>query len=385
MPALAGPASADLLAQLESRRSEIESEMLRDLGALVPAYSELAGDELTRVAAHCHEHVSAFLGALRRGRPPGGEELEFVRQVGRRRAREGFELENLMRGYRSGMRVLSRWIARCAGPDGASLQAALSMTQALIEHGDAINTSLAEGYHAEGQRVLAESRAAARDLVEDLLAGHAGPALAARCRQLGLDPEQPLQVAVARPYDPARGLETTEKQLRMAGFPALAVHRHDHVVLMAPATVPLRSLLERSGPRQPMRAGISLPVTSLGDPVVQAHREALQALALAAPGQVVRLSDLSLFDYLVATADETSRRLAPRGLPAVDGVLRSTLDAYASADLNAERAAQRLAVHPNTVHYRLGRVRRLTGRDPRRLPDLVELMAGLRMFPCESA
>jgi sugar diacid utilization regulator len=134
-----------------------------------------------------------------------------------------------------------------------------------------------------------------------------------------------------------------------------------------------------------MRAGISLPVTSLGDPVVQAHREALQALALAAPGQVVRLSDLSLFDYLVATADETSRRLAPRGLPAVDGVLRSTLDAYASADLNAERAAQRLAVHPNTVHYRLGRVRRLTGRDPRRLPDLVELMAGLRMFPCESA
>lgn len=37
-------------------------------------------------------------------------------------------------------------------------------------------------------------------------------------------------------------------------------------------------------------------------------------------------------------------------------------------------------VHANTVHYRLRRVQELTGRDPRRFADLVELTTALRMI-----
>jgi sugar diacid utilization regulator len=36
-------------------------------------------------------------------------------------------------------------------------------------------------------------------------------------------------------------------------------------------------------------------------------------------------------------------------------------------------------VHANTVHYRLRRVRELTGRDPRRFAELVELTAALEL------
>jgi sugar diacid utilization regulator len=43
------------------------------------------------------------------------------------------------------------------------------------------------------------------------------------------------------------------------------------------------------------------------------------------------------------------------------------------------RAAERLVVHPNTVHYRLRRVSETTGRDPRRLGDLLELLVATRL------
>jgi purine catabolism regulator len=42
--------------------------------------------------------------------------------------------------------------------------------------------------------------------------------------------------------------------------------------------------------------------------------------------------------------------------------------------------ARQLQLHPNTVHYRLRRVERLTGPDVRRCQDVVELVAVLRLL-----
>jgi DNA-binding PucR family transcriptional regulator len=53
--------------------------------------------------------------------------------------------------------------------------------------------------------------------------------------------------------------------------------------------------------------------------------------------------------------------------------------AYAASDLNVGATARRMHLHPNTVHYRLGRVERLTGRDLRRFADVVDLVAALRL------
>ena len=60
--------------------------------------------------------------------------------------------------------------------------------------------------------------------------------------------------------------------------------------------------------------------------------------------------------------------------------LAETLRAYADCDLNVARAAELLNVHANTVHYRLRRVQELTGRDPRRFSELVELTTALRII-----
>jgi sugar diacid utilization regulator len=51
----------------------------------------------------------------------------------------------------------------------------------------------------------------------------------------------------------------------------------------------------------------------------------------------------------------------------------------ASADLNLRLAAGRLQVHPNTAQYRLRRIRERTGRNPRRVTDLLDLLVAIEL------
>ena len=61
------------------------------------------------------------------------------------------------------------------------------------------------------------------------------------------------------------------------------------------------------------------------------------------------------------------------------GVLGQTLRAFVDADLNVRVLAQRLHIHPNTAHYRLGRIKEQTGRNPRTISDLLELMVAVAL------
>ena len=50
-----------------------------------------------------------------------------------------------------------------------------------------------------------------------------------------------------------------------------------------------------------------------------------------------------------------------------------------AADLNAKAAAEALLIHVNTAHHRLGRIEEKTGRDLRRLPDVIDLLIAVRL------
>ena len=95
---------------------------------------------------------------------------------------------------------------------------------------------------------------------------------------------------------------------------------------------------------------------------------------------------LSSFRYLASRADETARRLVDPLVQAFleedrerGGVLTETIRAFADADLNLRAAADRLHVHPNTAQYRLRRIRDRTGRNPRRIADLIDLLVAIAM------
>jgi hypothetical protein len=368
-----------LLERLSARRDEIAEDMLAALRREVPSHAAAEASERAALRAHCSDHVDAFLATARSGQVPRGRAVEFVQEVGERGARDGVELEILLRGYRTNAATLTLWVgeqASATNPEG--LRAALAVTRMVMEYTDSVSGALAEAFVRESHRLLAESGSVQRDLVEDLLAGRSGPMMETRARAAGLERGVALQVAVAAAGDLGRAVEAVDHQLRMARVGGLRVARHDELFLVAPAEASLRQLLGRAAAREPLAAGISLPLSALGE-IPRAHREARRALALAPAGGILRLADLTLFDYLLAGADDTARRLGPSGVERLGGDLRQTVLAYAACDLNVGATARRLHLHPNTVHYRLGRVERLTGRDLRRFADVVDLVATLRL------
>jgi hypothetical protein len=102
--------AAALLDRLVAQRATIAEELrqaLRD--DLGPAHG---GEEpLQRVLEHLLDHVDAFVATARAGRSPVAGELAFVRREAVASAREGGELDTLLRRCRIGGAVLARWIA----------------------------------------------------------------------------------------------------------------------------------------------------------------------------------------------------------------------------------------------------------------------------------
>jgi DNA-binding PucR family transcriptional regulator len=91
----------------------------------------------------------------------------------------------------------------------------------------------------------------------------------------------------------------------------------------------------------------------------------LEMLLAAAPAEGAALARAALAPLEAAGAD--------RG-----GALVETLSAFLEQDLDRRRTAQALHVHPNTVDYRLRRVRELTGLDLGRPADAAVLVLALR-------
>ena len=58
---------------------------------------------------------------------------------------------------------------------------------------------------------------------------------------------------------------------------------------------------------------------------------------------------------------------------------------FVEADLNLRVTAERLQVHPNTAQYRLGRIEERTGRNPRHIADLLDLLVAIALDDARAA
>jgi carbohydrate diacid regulator len=100
--------------------------------------------------------------------------------------------------------------------------------------------------------------------------------------------------------------------------------------------------------------------------------DATAALQLAGDGavEIREISDLRVRQLLDSTSNVARARFTRSQLVRLSGendfpALRETLVAWCECGFNLVTTAQRLAIHRNTVIYRLDKVSRLTARDAR--------------------
>jgi sugar diacid utilization regulator len=394
-----------VLDQLEADADAIARRMALAAREEVEEYAAVADPAFAaEVLEHAAEHVRAFVRAGRLGRPPEGEELAFVRERGAERARELMPLDALLEAYLVGQRTVWESIVDASGETPEGMRAAQDLTAMTFRYTHAINVAVAEAYLRESNALATEAERSRRDLLDRLLSGREpGAEEARRAEALGLraQAEHVVVVAVGEGEGDDTARVVVRALVRADPERPFVVPRHDEIVAILPVYVrrgpaEIRDALERAAEvllrshRVRLRAGVSSVCEGLSE-LGRGYGEAAGALRHAGGGThqadaaVVAFQDIALADYLASAADDTARRLIPAGTRRLlegdpSGTLAETLRAYAACDLNVARTAERLTVHPNTVHYRLGRVAALTGRDPRRFEDLSEMLTALRLL-----
>ena len=401
---LTGAGLERIVAMLAARREELAAQSLEEIRAAIPGYAVIDDPVmLADVTEHVAENHDALAASLLRGQPVTADDLAFIRPHAALRARRGLPVEDFLKAFRIGHRVIWDAFLQLAEEDDAARAAALASVRLVMEFIDHASTHAAQAYLEAQQLLVAEGDRVRRDLLEDLLAGRElvpGPRLSA-ARTAGLDSDGRCLVVVAVPVsavDDELAFRSAASALaRAVGGPVrpLTVVRQDEIVIVrALGSHDARSLTEPINRARDevadggleLAIGVSTAFESTSG-IPDAYRDACAAVeSLGSAGGVMALADLSAFDYLTLRADATAARLVPPAIQrfveedaASGGALTATLLEYAASNLNAKIAAQRLFIHVNTAHHRLARIEEKTGCDLRDLADVQELLIAVRL------
>jgi sugar diacid utilization regulator len=398
----ASPGVLRLIEGFRDRIEEILDQSIEGMKEEIASYRSADPAMLENVREHVRLHFEALMSSLSEDRPITREDLLFVRPAATFRARSGVPLADFMHAFRIGQREI--WRGLEAGvTDDETREAALSVVEEVIQYVNLASTHAAEVYVEVEGLLQAQGERVRRDLLADLLDGRPpepGPRLNA-AREAGLDPEGTCLVIVgsARSELPdEHALRSAASAIARAGGGAvtpLTVVRGDEIVVVAPgggrdpgavseAISASQAKLADSG--IPLAIGVSTLQAAL-QRVPAAYREACAARErLDGESGVVSLLTLSAFDYLTMVGGETAGRLISEPVRefverdlAEGGELSRTLLAYVDADLNVKAASERLHVHVNTAHYRLGKIAERTGSDLRSVSDVLELLIAINL------
>ncbi|MER7394950.1 helix-turn-helix domain-containing protein [Streptomyces sp. NPDC000151] len=338
------------------------------------------------------QNMRSMVAALRE--PDHLHDLSTAERTGRQRARQGAPLPELLRAYRMGFgalwELLTEWSRGTS--DREAVDTVLSAATRVWQLSDEYAIALTEAYRSTTAELLVERQQRRSALVEALFAGEPGPDAPPWevPKLLGLPSDTDHIVITAETLGPADpSLPGIEGRLAERGIPSawqLTSAAQMGVVSLRPEQ--FRQVIELVRESASARTGVS--------PVFRAWRETPRALRLACAAlhrlpegrAEVNVLGPGPLAGLVARDPDEGHRVARQvlgpvlGLPSEErAVLLGTLQAWLDHDGSAERAAERLYVHANTVRYRLRRLQELTGRSltqPRAIADLVVAMEAVR-------
>ena len=312
------------------------------------------------------EALSQFMVIIEGGgdaSPAGAREL-YV-NLGRGEMLAGRTLDALLAAYRLGARVAWRRLAAAGAAGGLSPDTLYLLAESIFVYIDELSAESVEGYAQEQSVAAGESQRRRRDLVRLLVQDPpADPtAIAAAATEVRWELPNALAALALDGEDPDR----LAGRLGV-GTIAAPVSGLSCALVPDPDAPGRRADLERR------LAGLQavLGPTVAWTEAAESFRRAAAAARLLGDGVLTGPTLIAASDHAVAllvhseralVADLAAKRLAPlSGLPAGARTrLSDTLRAWLDHQGRIAPIAQVLHVHPQTVRYRLGRLRELFG------------------------
>jgi hypothetical protein len=388
-PIMSDPDGARVLAaSVLLRVPELTDALVRTIQERNPGYREVNVVPLDDLWQSCHDNITRVLQLLAAagGAPDDDRYFDAARATGRRRAEQRMPLDDVLRSFRLGGRLVwEALIDQARKESQAETDALLDLASRVWEVVDTMSAQVAIAYHAaERLLVRADERRKAK-LWDDLLSGRAKELAFAyeAARSVDLPVEGPYAAVVADGDG-----ETGALGKRLGGYgirSAWQVRAATLVGLLALADSGLGRALDVLRQALTVPAGVSLVVSGLAEADV-AYRQATLARRTLPKGrvEVVALED-RLPEALLLGSPELTERLARLwlgpllDLPADDRkLLLDTLEAWAANAGSTTRTAEAAHCHRNTVINRMRRIRLITGHDFAEDVAPIELMLALR-------
>lgn len=339
-----------------------------------PVYGEvLAGPEGVAIRMGIEQAHQAFLAAIESGRRPAGETDELWRRLGEAEFQSGRNLDDLRAAFRIGTRAAWRGAADLALRAGVSAPVAIATAEAIFVYADELAADVVEGYLRMQSDEAGELERRRRRVAALLLDPDGGdPEALAHAAELARWPV-PRRLAVLAlqsdsPLGPARRLDTEA----LSG----ADGEGGWLIIPDPDGPGRRAVLERALADETTALG---PTVEPGD-APRSLRWARVLLSLATLGALPsgrllhteeHLAELILLQDRELAGAQARRALAPLAelAPAERERLLDTLAAWLDHQRHTPLIAALLHVHPQTVRYRMAKLRELLG-------DALETPAG---------
>jgi PucR C-terminal helix-turn-helix domain len=357
-----GALPAELADAIEPELPAATEEILETIAREVPEYARpLEGGFGVAIRTGVSEALRQFVDLIRdpaAGREPG---RDVYVGLGRGELREGRTLDALQSAYRVGARVAWRRVSAAARRGGADAEQLGLLAEAIFAYIDELSADSVEGY-AQAQREQEGVRQQRRRELLALLLREP-PADEGELRAAA-------QAAGWRLPRTAMTLAVAEADLarvaRRLSADALVASLEGSGCAVIPA--PRREELERATAGVTATAGPAVPRPELAASwsLAAAALRAAEAGAIPRDGLIWAADEiprLLLFESGALAERLAERRLAPlEGLtPAARARMEETALAYVQHGGNAAAMARALHLHPQTIRYRLGRLRELLG------------------------
>ncbi|HVG74687.1 MAG TPA: helix-turn-helix domain-containing protein [Thermoleophilaceae bacterium] len=358
----------EVAAVLRPELPALADEIVAELSRGVPDYARpLEGPFGQALRAGVEEALGRFtrLVADPKADPDAGREVYL--NLGRGEMRAGRSLDALLAAYRLGARVAWRRLAAAGERAGLSPRTLYTLAEAIFAYIDELSADSIEGYARE-QAAAAGALQRRRQRLAALLVQDppAAPAtVEAAASNAGLRIPRTLSVLVVESDESSEGAERLAVRL---GPEALVTHQPPLNVAMIPAPARREELEAAVRGR---RAAVG-PEVSWQDAGISFTR-AREVLRLAGEGgidgdEALIVAERHRMSLLLGADRRLARDVAESALAPLDSEtelsrerLGSTLDAWLRHRGRTEAVAKSLHVHPQTVRYRLARLRELFG------------------------